>query len=250
MRYHAPALESVWTESHPLWIVGHRGAPRKARENTLDSFDFAESLGADAVELDLRQTRDKDLVVFHDEQIPIGTELHPVRNMASHDVRELLLDSPLGEYRVPTFEQVLARYGTAMRYVVEVKSSPSTDRARAAARVVELLKAFGCGGRALVASFDPEILRRVREQEADIALSFLIDRPLPAAEGEIPPCEAIGPRADLVDAAFVEQVSASGRTIHPWTVDSPEEMERLVSLSVASITTNDCELAARVLRRA
>ena len=202
------------------------------------------------MELDLRQTRDLDLVVFHDEQIAIGTELHPVRSMPSHDVRELLLDSPLGEYRIPTFEQVLARFGTSLRYIVEIKFSASTDRARAALRVVDLLRAFGCRSRALVASFDPEILRRVRERDADIALSFLIDRPLPANEGEIPPCEAIGPRADLVDAAFVEHVASSGRTIHPWTADSPEDIERLASLPVASITTNDCELAARVLRPA
>ena len=49
---------SDWKEPHPTWIVGHRGAPRRARENTLASFDFAESFRADAVELDLRQTRD------------------------------------------------------------------------------------------------------------------------------------------------------------------------------------------------
>ena len=241
-------MESVWTEPHPLGIVGHRGAPRRARENTLDSFDFAESFGADAVELDVRQTRDFDLVVFHDEQIPIGTELHPVRGMASHDVRELLLDSPLGEYRIPTLEQVLQRYGASMRYVVEIKTSSSTDRARAASRVVRLLGAFGCLSRALVASFDPDVLRRIREREAGVALSFLIDRPISTSEGEIPPCEAIGPRFDLVDAGFVERMAATGRSVHPWTADSPEEIERLASLGVASITTNDCELARRVLR--
>jgi glycerophosphoryl diester phosphodiesterase len=244
-------LDSVWTQPHPLWIVGHRGAPRRARENTLDSFDFAESLGADAVEFDLRQTRDFDLVVFHDEQIPIGTELHPVRGMVSHDVRELLLDSSFGEYRIPTFEQVLQRYGTSLRYVVEVKASSSTDRSRAASRIADLLGAFDCRSRALVASFDPEILRRVRQRDTAIALSFLIDRPISSiapSEGELPPCEAFGPRADSVDAAFMERAKASGRSVHPWTADSPEEIERLAALGVASITTNDCELAARILR--
>jgi glycerophosphoryl diester phosphodiesterase len=240
-------MDSVWTQPHPLWIVGHRGAPRRARENTLDSFDFAESLGADAVELDLRQTKDHELVVFHDEQIPIGTELHPVRSMASLDVRELLLDSPLGEYRIPTFDQVLHRYGNLLRYVVEVKTSASTDRGRAANRVVELLRSFGCLAKTVVASFDPEILRRIRQKEGNLALSYLIDKPLSGVEGEIPPCEAIGPRCDLVDAAFMEAMKSSARSVHPWTADSPEEIQRLAELEVASITTNDCELARRVL---
>ncbi len=241
-------MNSVWTQPHPLWIVGHRGAPRKARENTLDSFEFAESLGADAIELDLRQTRDGELVVFHDEQIPIGTDLHAIRGMASQDVRELLLDSPFGEYRVPTFEQVLQRYGTSLRYVVEIKTSGTTDRARAASRAAELLGAFGCLSRALVASFDPDVLRRIRQKEPEVALSYLIDRPLAAAEGETPPCEAIGPRADLVDRAFLDALAPSGRSVHPWTADSPEEIRRLADLGVASITTNDCEMALRVVR--
>ena len=63
---------SEWREPHPPWIVGHRGAPRRARENTIESFDWAESIGVDAVEFDLRQTRDgeaqdepTDVLRFH-----------------------------------------------------------------------------------------------------------------------------------------------------------------------------------------
>ena len=46
---------SQWKTPHPVWIVGHRGAPRRARENTLDSLDWAESLGVDGINLSIHE---------------------------------------------------------------------------------------------------------------------------------------------------------------------------------------------------
>jgi glycerophosphoryl diester phosphodiesterase len=245
--------DSDWTTTHSPWIVGHRGAPRRARENTLESFDFAEAEGADAIELDLQQTRDGELVVFHDDAISIGSERHPVRSMASIDVRELKLESPFGEYGIPTLDDVLQRYGRSLRYVLEVKVNPSTDRRIAARRLVGLLTGFHLAPRCLVASFDGDLLRRIDEESAGIALSYLFDHPvaLPdtgAPRGIFPPCVAVGPRADLVDETFMASASRAGLSVHPWTVDSPEEIQALADRGVASITTNDPDLARRVLR--
>jgi len=244
---------SDWTATHPLWIVGHRGSPRRARENTLDSFDFAEAEGADAIELDLQQTRDGELVVFHDDAIPIGTERHAVRAMASIDVRGLLLESPFGEYRVPTLDDLFQRYGNALRYVLEVKVNAATDRALAARRVCDAIAGFGLGPRCLVASFDADLLRRVAGRESGVATSYLFDRAVALPEagqprGIFPPCVAVGPRADFATEAFVAAAARAGLTVHPWTVDSPEEIQALADRGVASITTNEPALAARVLR--
>ncbi len=50
-------------------VVGHRGSPTKALENTFESFDRAEADGADAFELDVRLTLDGEAVVQHDPEI-------------------------------------------------------------------------------------------------------------------------------------------------------------------------------------
>jgi glycerophosphoryl diester phosphodiesterase len=47
-------------------VIGHRGAPRDAVENTLDSMDAALRAGANGLELDLCLTRDGEVVVWHD----------------------------------------------------------------------------------------------------------------------------------------------------------------------------------------
>ncbi len=52
--------------SHPVWVIGHRGAARDAAENTLASFRKALDLGADAIETDVCVTQDGCYVLWHD----------------------------------------------------------------------------------------------------------------------------------------------------------------------------------------
>lgn len=54
--------------SHPVWVIGHRGAARQAPENTLSSFRKALDLGADAIETDVCVTRDGCFVLWHDAE--------------------------------------------------------------------------------------------------------------------------------------------------------------------------------------
>ena len=51
------------------WIIGHRGVPREAPENTLSSFELAIQQGADLVEMDLHLSADKQLMVIHDDRV-------------------------------------------------------------------------------------------------------------------------------------------------------------------------------------
>ncbi len=242
---------SDWKKPHPVWIVGHRGAPRRARENTLDSLDWAESLGADAVEFDLRQTRDGEAVLFHDEDIVLGGQRVPVRSFTAREVEKLTLPSELGEYRIPRLEEVFHRYSHALRYVIEVKTSATTHLALMARRIAMLASSFGIGTRCLVASFDAEFLRRMREADAEIATSFIFDHPvsLPAPGKPtplFPPVDAICPRRDLASAALLEQAAAAGLTVHPWTVDEEPELRRLIAAGVASVITNLPDLGLSV----
>ena len=242
---------SEWKGPHPVWIVGHRGAPRRARENTLDSLDWAESLGADAVEFDVRQTRDGEAVLYHDEDIVLGGQRVPVRSFTAREIEKLSLPSEFGEYRIPRLEEVFHRYGHQMRYFVEVKTAATTQLALLARRVAMLAGAFSVGPRCLVASFDPEFLKRMREAEPEIATGFIFDRaislPSPGKPTPLfPPVDAICPRRDLVNAVLLEQAAAAGLTVHPWTVDDEGEIRRLIGAGVASVITNLPDLAVAV----
>lgn len=242
---------SEWRQPHPVWIVGHRGAPRRARENTLDSLDWAESLGADAVEFDLRQTREGEAVLFHDEDIVLGGQRVPVKSFTTREIERLALPSEFGEYRVPRLEEVFHRYGHDLRYVIEVKTSGSTQLALMARRVASVAAAFGVKPRCLVVSFDAEFLRRMRETDPEIATGFIIDHavslPAPGKPTPLfPPVDGICPRRDLATGSLLEQAAAAGLSVHPWTVDEEAEIRRLIEAGVSSVITNLPDLGLKV----
>ena len=242
---------SEWREPHSTWIVGHRGAPRRARENTIESLDFAESFGVDAVEFDVRQTRDGEAVLFHDEDVLLGKQRIPVRSFTSREIERLSIPSEFGEYRIARLEQVFHRYGPALRYVVEVKSGPGVQNGTMARRVAKLASSYGVAERCLVASFDAEFLKRMREAAPEIATSFLFDHPvaLPSAGQPtplFPPVDAIGPKKDLVSPTLLAQAAAAGLSVHPWTIDEAGEIRSLLASGVASITTNAPDTALEI----
>ncbi len=72
-------------EASPTRVVGHRGSPTKALENTFESFDRAEADGADAFELDVRLTLDGEAVVHHDADDRPRRPAGPARD--PHDSR-------------------------------------------------------------------------------------------------------------------------------------------------------------------
>jgi glycerophosphoryl diester phosphodiesterase len=245
------ATSSDWKTPHLPWIVGHRGAPGRARENTIDSLDAAESLHADAVEFDLRQTRDGEAVLFHDEDIVLGSQRLPIRTFTTREIGRLSLPSEFGPYRIPRLEDVFHRYGHALRYVVDVKISAHTQSALMARRVARVAAEYGVRNRCLVASFDAEFLRKMRDADPEIATSFLIDHPVALPESGrltplFPPVDAIGPRHDLVTEILLSQAAGAGLSVHPWTADEPDEIRRLLALHVPSLTTNVPGLALTI----
>src|SRR5476649_2437137 len=72
-------------------VVGHRGSPTKALENTFESFDRAEADGADAFELDVRLTLDGEAVVHHDAEIVFSGRRVPLAAVTIPELHETLI---------------------------------------------------------------------------------------------------------------------------------------------------------------
>ena len=107
-------------------IIGHRGAPNQACENTLESFEAALHMGANALELDLSMSSDQHVVVWHDWAMSIESELRPtgmcrlLRPSLGPPIHAVPLDELVRDYgyehagkRVPilTFTQFVQRMG-------------------------------------------------------------------------------------------------------------------------------------------
>lgn len=105
-------------------IIGHRGAPGLALENTLPSFKKAAELGVGGIELDVRVTKDGQYVVLHDAGLErVGG---PTKKLDELTYKELK-DTPLhGKARVPLLRDILKSTGDIPVYV-EIKVSGHTE---------------------------------------------------------------------------------------------------------------------------
>lgn len=226
-------------------VVGHRGAPRLAPENSLDGFLAAVTAGAGWVELDARRGADGTVVVVHDALLPDGA---PVVELTGPD---------LLARGVPTLAQVLALLPDGIGVDVELKNlygEPDYDEQQRLADLVAGVLAPAVGQRPLIASsFNPLALGAVRAALPGVALGLLTVPGLSVAAGLDLASEfgtdALHPHrsAPDLDSGAVGEARARGLPLMVWTVDEPDEARRLARAGVDAICTNDPEGVAKAL---
>ena len=190
--------------------IGHRGAKRELRENTLAAFRRAFERGADAVELDVHATRDGVVVIHHDPEL--GAEFGPVSGRAIAgldwiDVEGLGLPSELG---MPTLAQLLAIVPASATAYVEIKGEHIEGL------VADVIR--DSTTRCAVHSFDHQAVRRMRDIAPQIPRGILFDRPL------------------------VDRVHEAGGRVIAWTVNSADSAATLGAIGVDGLCTDDVRL--------
>jgi glycerophosphoryl diester phosphodiesterase len=227
------------TYSRTVLAVGHRGDLYRFPENTLDSIRSALSRGADAVEVDVRLTRDGVPVLLHDETL--GRVWGHDRWLV--DLTKAEVDGLTGG-AVPTLREAVLAVG-AGRLVIDLPGAHES----LVRKVVEVLHEAGasermyCGG--------PTAMLRVRDADphAEIALTWSSVAP-PRPEL----LAAVGPRwldcrFGLVDRALVDRAHRDGLLVGAWTVDTRRTMRRLLAAGVDAITTNRLDVLADELTK-
>lgn len=237
----------------PTRVVGHRGSPTKALENTFESFDRAEADGADAFELDVRLTLDGEAVVHHDPDIVLGTRRVPLATVTIPELNETPISH--GEFKgfAPTLRDVFLRYGPAGRYLVELKPGPAPRPGLLEFRVAALLAQFALLEKALVLSFSLDALRRIREIEPRIQTCLNYDGTAHRPEGRLWPdlpkgCAAIGPNVALVSDGLFSRAKDEGLSVHVWTVNDAALAAHLARLGAASVISDDVSVTGPAIR--
>lgn len=221
-------------------VIAHRGASRVERENTVAAFVRAAAMGAHAVELDVRRTRDGVLVVHHDPRFDDG------RSIVELDHADL-------PEHVPTLHRAL----DACRPLwvnVEIKNDPSEpdfDPSDSIAdETIEVLaRRDEPVGNWLVSSFRRETVDRCHAVAPSIRTAWLtVDVPVAGAAALLDDLvesghSALHPWVGALTRSLVDACHARGLEVNTWTCDDPERMSELVSWGIDGICTNVPDLA-------
>ena len=213
-------------------VIAHRGASRRAPENTLAAFRLARDLGADMVELDARHTLDRVVVVHHDAFLADGRAI-VARRAASLPAH------------VPTLADALDACA-GMHVNVEIKNSPGDpDHDPDDLHLDEILAVMQAKrpcAELLVSSFNAVTVARVRARVPQLATAQLTYRfvdPVVVVQAAVEAGHrALHPFDPTVDETLVERAHRAGLDVNVWTVDDESRMRALVAMGVDGICTN------------
>ncbi|MFD9393907.1 glycerophosphodiester phosphodiesterase [Streptomyces sp. NPDC060000] len=221
--------------------VAHRGDPYRFRENTIGSLRSALALGADAVEFDVRLTRDGVPVLLHDATLKrLWEQDRPLRSLSAAEVRGLTAGA------VPTLEEALAATGDS-RLMLDL---PGTREVRTARRIVDAVHEAGAADRVYYCADATAMLAvRAADPSAEIALTCTsLAPPRPVLLDAVKP-RWLNYRFSLVDRELAARVHHGGHLLSVWTPDTRRSMRRLIGLGVDSITTNRIEVLTALRER-
>jgi len=209
--------------------IAHRGEPVGHRENTLPAFAAAVAQGADMVEIDLRRTRDGEIVVLHDQTLERlwGVEAS-VGDLDWPEVAAL----GEGDVRIPTLSAVLD--AVPLPLMVDFTRREVVPGGLAAVRAAGALR------RSLFVTGNVEALRQLRALSAEVRLG------LTWLDGAEPPLSLLhelaaeywNPMFGLVAAEGVAAVHDAGLLVSTWTVDRPEDMSGVLQAGVDAVVSN------------
>jgi glycerophosphoryl diester phosphodiesterase len=240
---------SNWESSVPL-VIAHRGASAYAPENTIAAFRRAVEVGADAIELDARLSKDGVVLAMHDDTIDRTTDGNGrVRNYTFDELKNFDAGASFspaftGE-RVPSLERILQEFGGTILINIEITdySSPWTNLPE---RVIQLVEDFNLTKQVLISSFNPIALMKSRRINHDIKTGLLIHGNEPSIVRNllmrIVPYDFFHPNDSLMKSSRVGR----GSKIIVWTVNNEARMRQLLTMGIAGIITDVPDIAARV----
>ena len=243
------------------WPVNfaHRGASGRAPESTLEAFRVAVEEGAGGLELDVRMTREGEVVVIHDATVDRTTDgSGTVAGMTLDELRRLdagyrfsLDGGRTFPYRgrgleIPTLAEVYEEFPD-VRVNADIKETRAGEEA-----VLRVVRDAAAEARTLVASSDHTVVRKFRRisggriptgaSRREIAAFYLLSRShlevlvRPAYDALQVPVEHKGIK--LVTPRFVGAAHSRGARVDVWTINDPGEMRRLLDLGVDVVMTD------------
>jgi glycerophosphoryl diester phosphodiesterase len=162
---------STSSEVRSVVSIAHRGGIVPGfPENTLAAYREAMRQGAHVIEIDLRGTKDGEVVVMHDATLDRTTNGHG--RVSDHTLAELKrLDAGHGE-RIPTYEEVLQLVaGSGVLLLLDIKESPILDKRK----VVRITRQHDAVGRVIVGPRNLADLQAFHELDRNLRTLGFID---------------------------------------------------------------------------
>ena len=251
---------NLLTSNPSTQVFAHRGGASIKPENSLVAFHFAiAELGADAIEFDVRQTSDQELIINHDSTINPSMCLNSAGNRFSsspaiytmtlaqvqaYDCGTLVgLDPhtplPTLAEMLNTVEKLKTPSGGLPRYILHVKYESNTvDVSTYVGSIVAALAPYNLGDRLSVMSDKEAVLTLFQQQDPTQPLIFLNGNSDPGFAISLP-VQAVAVGGAAITPALLATFHGANIPVYAFTVDNSYQWVSLINMGVDGIVTNN-----------
>ncbi|WP_235973580.1 glycerophosphodiester phosphodiesterase [Peribacillus faecalis] len=237
-------------------IFAHRGANDRFNESTITAYQIAAEDGVDALEIDLRMTKDGHLVVIHDETIDrTTTGTGEVLDYTLDELKSFQTIADIGDEmtveEIPTLKELLDTFLDTERYYIETRLV--NGELRMEEPLIKLLKESDLLSEELVMiqSFSEKSLQKIQELAPELKLAFLFRKGEfnleKAMSSDFP---IIGLESSEVTMRVVNELHSEGKEVHVFFNDldtQAEEQRRVKSFNVDGFFTDDILFTKQLL---
>jgi len=211
--------------------VGHRGAKAYEPENTLRSFNKALELGANAIEIDARLTKDENLVCMHDEKLEKTT--NGAGLVTEHTLNEIKkLDAGKGE-KVPTLEEALKFIGKKAKILIDLRSDAAAEQ------VLKLIQKLKLVDNTILISSKSEILKRTKKLEPKIETGmWYVKHPNPLETALEIKLNYLKPIWFSCHSDIIKKSHENGIKVLTWVVNEKSKAQEFVKKGIDGIVTD------------
>ncbi|HLF20325.1 MAG TPA: glycerophosphodiester phosphodiesterase family protein [Bacteroidota bacterium] len=238
----------------PPYIIAHRGISAKSPENTLASFALAtKTPGIDMIELDVRLSRDDEVIVLHDRTLQrTSTGNGAARNYAYDEIRAFDAGSwfhpSFGAERIPTLRSVLELVRGKRWVNIELKSGflHREPSGLIESKVLKIVNDCGMDGQVMFSSFDHGLIMNLKKMSPKSHTGVLYN--LYRDFVRLPSRLAIAAGAAVFVCAkqelrkkMIRDAHAHGIAVYVYTLNSLEDVRKMLELGVDGILSDNAD---------
>jgi len=216
-------------------IYGHRGSPFKAPENTIASIKKALEDGCEAVEIDVRKTKDNKIVVIHDIRVDrTANGKGFVSDFALNELKKLSFN---GE-KIPTLNEVIDFVGKKASIIIELKEENLEKD------IIKIIEKNGFLDKAIIISFYHKLIKNIKESNKKIKTGILlVGKPIDTVElAQEAEADYLFLNYAFVDKELVSKAHKNNLKVYVWNIDAIKDLEEMLKLNVDGIGSNKPEL--------
>ena len=231
-------------------VTAHRGESTNHPENTMSAFKGAKEVGADWIELDVQQTKDREIVVSHDSNLSRVTGVNKdIIDMTYEEIDKLDAGSFFNEKfkgeKIPLFEDVL-KFAKENNIKLNIELKPTGKEVDFEKQVVDLIKKYKFENMCVVTSLVYKVIENTKNIEPSIQTLYVMT----IAIGDITDlkyADSFSVEATNANEELVSKVHNEGKKIYVWTVNTEEGINNMIDLGVDNIITDNCLLCKELI---